>query len=167
MFSLLPPIAPPDAPSHPGWWPLPLGWWLVGLALFLFMMWGLSRVLQRGIAGWQRRMPQPSTREMAMAALDELAGRGEVDDRDVAYRLNEILRAALLDTDAEERWHPFPPVADVGVSRAAWEAFWEELEMRYRRPDGGHDADRQRQWLAVARGWLEQLPEPHGIGEPR
>lgn len=159
MLSLLPPIAPPDAPAQPGWWPLAPGWWFLALILFFALMWGFSLLMQRSVRGWRRREPAPATRELALAALDELAKREPVSDREVAYRLNEILRAALFDSGAKEAWQPFSPVSDITVNEEAWHAFWQELAMRYRRPDTGDGAGCQREWIAVARGWLEQLPE--------
>ncbi|HKJ82490.1 MAG TPA: DUF4381 family protein [Mariprofundaceae bacterium] len=170
MFSVLPPIAPLDAPPPPGLWPLPPGWWLVILAVFLISMWGGSTWIHRGMVGWRRKRPAVSVKVMALAALNELEGRGQMRDRDVAYRLNEILRAALLDADrhqeGEGQWQPFSPQPEVVDDRAQWEAFWMSLEMRYRRPDEDEDdVIRQREWLATARRWLERLPDDDGLPE--
>lgn len=167
MLALLPPIAPPDAPAPPGWWPLAPGWWFLALFLFIAIMWGISLLMQRGMRGWRRREPAPATRELALAALDELARRGQASDREVAYRLNEILRAALFDSGAKEAWQPFSPISDITVNEEAWHAFWQELAMRYRRPDADDATGRRQAWIAVARGWLEQLPEGDAAGENR
>lgn len=157
-FFVLPAIAPPDAPMVPGWWPLPPGWWLLGTALFLLAVWSMVTLLQR-LASRRRQPRQPDIRTMALAALDELERREPADARETAYRLNEILRAALLDTHGSGGWQPFTPRDDIGVNEAEWNAFWADLEMRYRaEPEQGDVEERRQQWLATARQWLERLP---------
>jgi hypothetical protein len=158
-LSVLPAIAPPDAPLAPGWWPLPPGWWLLGTVLFMLAAWLMLMLMRRFLSRRGRRDRQPDVRVMALAALDELERRKSAGDRETAYRLNEILRASLLDAQAPQTWRPFTPRDDVGVDEREWTAFWDELEMRYRRT-GTADDDRARRqrWLAVARTWLEGLP---------
>ena len=165
MPSVLPAIAPPDAPLAPGWWPLPPGWWLLGMALLLLAVW-LVVMLARRLPSGRRQRRQPDIRAMALAALDELERREAAGERETAYRLNEILRAALLDARAPGRWRPFTPRDDVGMDEGEWTAFWTELEMRYMpsgEPDDGGGGRRQR-WLAVAREWLERIPEQDAMG---
>jgi Domain of unknown function (DUF4381) len=159
-LAVLPAIAPPDAPMVPGWWPMPPGWWLLGTALFLLSVWLLITLLQR-MASRRRHYRQPDIRVMALAALDELERREAAGERETAYRLNEILRAALLDPRASGKWRPFTPRSDVGVDKVEWQAFWVELDMRYRPlAESGKDEGRRQRWLTVARKWLERLPEP-------
>lgn len=160
---VLPAIAPPDAPMAPGWWPLPPGWWLVGIAVFMLAIWGVSKLMWR-IAAARRRPKQPDLRTMALAALDELERRESAGERETAFRLNEILRAALLDNHASAAWRPFTPRDDIGVDEKEWNVFWAELEMRYR-PTAmqSQEESRRQRWLTVARRWLEQLPGPDGI----
>lgn len=163
LLFALPAIAPPDAPLPPGWWPLPPGWWVLGIAAFGLALWLASKLLLR-MGSARKRPKQPDIRSMALAALDELERRESASERETAYRLNEILRAALLDTHASAGWCPFTPRGDIGVDEAEWNAFWAELEMRYRPPamqDNGNS--RRQHWLAVARRWLEQLPEYDGL----
>lgn len=160
MLFVLPAIAPPDAPMAPGWWPLPPGWWILGTALFILAVWLLLKLLPR-LFPRRRRARQPDIRAMALAALDELERRETAGDRETAYRLNEILRAALLDPHAAHRWRPFTPRDDVGIDAQQWQAFWDELDMRYRpSAEAGTGAERRRQWLATAREWLERIPAP-------
>lgn len=151
MFALLlvslPLIAGPDAPVTVGWWPLPPGWWLLGLTLFLGLLWlaylFLRRFIRPARAGAERTLP---IRARALAALDELEQRRGLNAREAAYRLNEILRAAL---PTEKKMAPF--------DQEEWQHFWQEMEMRYQ-PDmttGRADVER---WLSLARGWIEQLP---------
>ena len=98
MFPVLPLIAGPDAPVLPGWWPVPPGWWFLGLAVFLGLLWTGYLLLRRFLMTARgRRGRQLPVRIQAMAALDELAHRRPLDAREAAYRLNEILRAALFD----------------------------------------------------------------------
>ena len=162
---VLPAIAPPDGPMAPGWWPLPPGWWLVGMAIFMLAIWGASKLLRRMGPLRKRQKQQPDLKKMALAALDELERRESASERETAYRLNEILRAALLDIHASAgSWHPFTPRDDIDVDEAEWNAFWAELEMRYR-PSATLDdgMSRRQQWLVVARRWLEQLPDDDGM----
>jgi hypothetical protein len=158
-LSILPAIAPPDAPLAPGWWPLPPGWWLLGTLLFMLFVWLVVMVMRRFALRRGRRVRQPDVRVMALAALDELEHRESAGDHETAYRINEILRAALLDAHVPQRWRPFTPRDDVGIDEQEWRAFWAELEMRYR-PAGtaADDRARRQRWLAVARTWLERLP---------
>lgn len=159
MLGGLPPIAPPDAPSAPGWWPLPPGWWFVALGLFMLLMWGFSHMRDYRRLIRRRRKSLPDVRLLALAALDELQARGPMSDRQMAYRINEILRAALFASGPSDEWSCFTPCPEVVPVQAEWEAFWEELAMRYRRPDEACDSERQRHWLQLTRGWIEQLPE--------
>jgi len=166
--SVVPKIAPPDAPVLPGWWPVPPGWWLLGLAVFLGLLWlgylFLRRFLLAARARHGRELP---VRIQAMAALDELSHRRSLDAREAAYRLNEILRAALFDTGVkkgtislfrpeESKLSPFLQ-ENVIEDQGAWERFWQELEMRYQpvMPAGKDDVKR---WLVLARGWIAHLP---------
>gem|GEM_PF-2302413 len=98
MFPVLPVIAGPDAPVPPGWWPVPPGWWLLGMVIFAGLLWmGYILLIRPLIAAIARRGWQPPVRIQARAALDELAHRRSLGAREAAYRLNEILRAALFD----------------------------------------------------------------------
>lgn len=161
----LPPIAPPDAPSVPGWWPLPPGWWIVILGLAMLMMWWLIWLRTRRLLLRRKgRRITPDVRRLALAALDELEAREPMSDRQMAYRINEILRAALFGSGPSDQWSCFTPCPEVAPEQGQWEAFWEELAMRYRRPDGGCDSERQRHWLQLTRGWIEQLPEAERDG---
>lgn len=165
MISILPAIAPPDAPLAPGWWPLPPGWWVLGMGLFVLAVWIMVRLAQRIGPGRRRRQPI-DVRVMALAALDDLERRSSASERETAYRLNEILRAALLDSRDPVRWHPFAPRDDLGVNAEEWAAFWDELEMRYRPLPGEREEDdgvRRRRWLAMARKWIEMLPDQNGV----
>jgi len=147
FVSALPAIAAPDAPVAPGWWPLPPGWWLLGLALFLCLLWlaylFLRRFIRLARARARRTLP---VRARALAALDELEQRRGLNAREAAYRLNEILQAAL---PSEKKGEPF--------SQMEWQHFWQELEVRYQPVMTAGDADVER-WLRLARGWIEQLP---------
>ncbi len=156
LFAALPVIAGADAPLPPGWWPLPPGWWLLGLGLFLSLLWAAYFALRRFIrpartvAG--RMLP---IRDRALAALDELESRRGLEAHEVAYRLNEILQAAL----------PAEKQAEL-CSEQSWQNFWQELSLRYRPVMTAGDADIKR-WLGLARGWIEQLPveetRPEGV----
>ncbi len=159
--AILPAIAPPDAPLAPGWWPLPPGWWVLGALLLLALIWGLGSLLLR-LAWRRRRVRPPDIRNFALAALDELERRPALDEREAAYRLNEILRAALIDVHGTGGWRPFMPRDDLGIDRGEWDAFWAELEDRYR-PEAAEGDGRQRQWMATARYWIECLPDQDGV----
>jgi len=175
--SAVPAIARPDAPVLPGWWPVPPGWWLLGLAVFLGLLWLGYLFLRRFLLAVRaRHRREPPVRTQAMAALDELAHRRSLGAREAAYRLNEILRAALarpLHTnhasepfrighalfDAGEdtvRWS-FSARDDVIEDQEAWQRFWQELEVRYQpaMPAGNKDIE---SWLVLARGWIAHLP---------
>ncbi|MDQ6959791.1 MAG: DUF4381 family protein [Mariprofundaceae bacterium] len=158
MFLALPVIAGPDAPVPPGWWPVPPGWWFLGLAVFLGLLWTGYLLLRRFLmAARVRRGRQLPVRTQAMAALDELAHRRSLDAREAAYRLNEILRAALFNVGADSSVHwPFPVWDGVIEDHLAWQHFWRELEMRYQPviPAGNEDVER---WLALAHGWIAHL----------
>jgi len=124
-------------------------------------------VRRRHLIAWRRSpAPQPAIRMLALAALDELAAREPMSDRQMAYRLNEILRASLFGCGSADDWSSFSPCQDVVPAEGEWQAFWEELAMRYRQPDGSSDRERQQRWLGVARGWIEQLPEETSEDRP-
>lgn len=156
----LPAIAPPDAPMAPGWWPMPPGWWILGALVFLALLWGAWTLLQRLAS--RRQVIPPDIRTYALAALDELACRSAPDEREVAFRLNEILRAALIDVHGTGGWRPFMPRDDLDIDRAEWDAFWSELEERYR-PDAAGGDGRQQRWMATARHWIERMPDQDGV----
>lgn len=158
-LAALPAIAPPDAPFAPGWWPLPPGWWVLGAILFVALIWGAGALLNR--LDLRRRVRPPDLRTFALAALDELAARPNLGEREAAFRLNEILRAALIDVRATG-WRPFTPRDDLDIDREQWDAFWAELEGRYR-PDAVEADGRQQRWLATARYWIECLPDQDGV----
>jgi len=157
---VLPAIAPADAPVQPGWWPLPPGWWLLGMAVFVLSIWLLAALLRRLAAN--RRYIPPDTRTLALAALDELEHRKALGEREVAFRLNEILWAALFDPHGSGGWRPFMPRDDLGLERQEWDVFWTELEARYK-PLTERGEGRQRAWIATARKWIEHLPDRDGI----
>ncbi len=162
MSGGLPPIAPPDAPTSPGWWPLPPGWWFVVIGVILLVIWVSGRRHERRLRRRRDYRPAPAVRDLALAALDELEARESVSDRQMAYRINEILRAALFVSGPSDRWACFSPRPGIVSEREEWEEFWEELALRYRRPDGGCDIGRQRHWLRLTRGWIEKLPVEDG-----
>jgi len=153
-----PSIAAPDAPVLSGWWPLPPGWWLLGLAVFLGLLWaGYLFLRQFLLATRARRARMLPVRFQALAALDELAHRPSLDAREAAYRLNEILRAALFDAEAVTvRW-PFATRDGVIEDEEVWRRFWQDLDMRYQPSMPMQEADIER-WLALARGWVVRLP---------
>jgi len=107
-----------------------------------------------------RRRQSLPIRLLAMAALDELERRGHADDRETAYRLNEILWAALFNPEGGGDWRPFVPVTGIIEDVEIWNRFLQELEIRYR-PPGSHVDERKhrKQWLTTARSWVERLPE--------
>jgi len=152
----LPVIAGPDAPVPPGLWPVPPGWWLLALAVFLGLLWTGYVFLRRFLlAAKTRRRRELPVRMQALAALDELEHRRSLDAREAAYRLNEILRAALFDEGTDTvRW-PFVARDGVIEDQEAWECFWRELEARYRSSMTAGDVER---WLSLARVWIGRLP---------
>jgi len=158
MLFALPAIAGPDAPVLPGWWPVPPGWWLLGLAIFLGLLWAaylfLRRFLSAAKARHRRVLP---VRIRAMAALDELAHRRPLAACEAAYRLNEILRAALFDAGSDTVQWPFPVLDGIIEDEMAWEHFWRELEMRYQPMMVAEKEDVER-WLMLANGWVAHLP---------
>jgi len=150
MGSVLPVIARPDAPVLPGWWPIPPGWWLLGLVIFLCLLWSGYLIFRRFIlaAGARHRWELP-VRVRALAALDELAHRQPLTAHEAAFRLNEILRAALFDAGVVRN--------GVIEDHGAWEYFWQELEMRYQPAMSAGEEDVAR-WLILAHGWVAHLP---------
>ncbi len=158
MLLALPAIASPDAPVLPGWWPVPPGWWLLGLAIFLGLLWAaylFFRQFLMVVKARQRRVPP--IRMRALAALDELAHRRPLAACEAAYRLNEILRAALFDAGSDTAQWPFPVLDGVIEDQDAWEYFWRQLEMRYQPAMGAGEEDVER-WLMLANGWVTHLP---------
>jgi hypothetical protein len=158
--AMLPAIAPPDAPLAPGWWPLAPGWWFLGAALLMLLIWGAGKLLWRLLP--QRRVIPPDIRTFALAALDELAARPALAEREAAFRLNEILRAALIDVHGTGHWRPFMPRDDLDIEQGEWDAFWAELDGRYR-PQAAQGDGRQQRWIATARYWVECLPDRDGV----
>jgi len=147
MLFVLPVIAAPDAPVAPGWWPLPPGWWLLGLTLLLVLLWMVYLLLRRFIRPARAAaVSAPPVRELALAALDELEQRRGLEGREAAYRLNEILQAAVPVEKQRER-----------ADQQEWQCFWQELALRYRPVMTAGEADIKR-WLKLARNWIEQLP---------
>ncbi len=158
MLFSLPVIAGADAPVLPGWWPIPPGWWLLGLAMFLGLLWGAYLFLRRFLLAVKaRRRRVLPVRIQALAALDELAHRRPLGAREAAYRLNEILRAALPDAGACAVQWPLSVQDGVVEDQEAWEHFWRELEIRYQPAMRAEEADIER-WLVLANGWVTHLP---------
>ncbi len=132
------------------------------MALFLTLTLIAALWLKRRMTS--RRYGRIPVRLQALAALRELERRDTADAREVAYRLNEILRAALADSRATGRCWPYVHAPGIVDNANEWECFWRELDMRYRSPVSSHQARQQGDgrragWIAAARTWIERLPE--------
>ncbi len=136
------------------------------MAVFLMLAWFGAAWLRRRLQTRPRPIP---LRLQALAALAELERRPALHRRDAAFRLNEILRAALAPSRPVGRGWPYEDVPGIVDDPEAWRCFWHELECRYRPVGGSDDAldePLRQRWIATARNWLMRLPLEDERGRP-
>lgn len=84
-------LAPPHAPSPPGWWPLAPGWWLLALLVLL---------LAAGLIYWYLR-PSARLRRAALRELRQVESQAH-DDIQLAHDLQNLMRRYAVATYGRE-----------------------------------------------------------------